>query len=60
MKIKTQIIPKIKPLNPYIRSLWDKKYKIIINKKKKIPRKQKYRNKIDILAESAAAGFFCA
>ena len=50
MKIKVQVIPKIKPLNPYIRSLWDKKYKIIINKKKKIPRKQKYRNKIDILA----------
>jgi hypothetical protein len=47
MKIKTQII---KPINPTIRSLWDKKYKIIINKKKKIPRKQKYKNSIDIFA----------
>jgi len=50
MKIKIQKIQKIKPLNPYIRSLWEKQYKIIINKKKKIPRKQKYRNNIDIFA----------
>jgi len=46
---------RIKPINPVIRPLWAKKQQIIPNKKKKIPRKQKYRDNTP-----GAAGFFYA
>lgn len=44
---------KIKTINPIVRILWTKKQQIIPNKKKKIPRKQKYRK-----YTPGAAGFF--
>ena len=47
MKIK---IPWVTPLNPVAPTLREKKYRIIISKKKKIPRKEKYKNKRDIIA----------
>ena len=44
---------KIKTINPIVRILWTKKQQIIPNKKKTIPRKQKYRK-----YTPGAAGFF--
>tara|TARA_R100001460_G_scaffold92299_1_gene134160 strand:+ start:671 stop:820 length:150 start_codon:yes stop_codon:yes gene_type:complete len=34
---------KINRINPIVKALWTKKQQIIPNKKKKIPRKEKYR-----------------
>tara|TARA_S200002703_G_C3766758_1_gene236020 strand:- start:163 stop:309 length:147 start_codon:yes stop_codon:yes gene_type:complete len=46
---------KIKPINPIVKTLWKQKQQIIPNKKKRIPRKQKYKN-----TPPGAAGIFYA